>query len=141
MVAGSGGHRATIVGGGVGGIGFYTLDSGWLLAPSILIASFGAAMLVPAFAAHRSELFPTRVRATAAGWITNAAIAGSIAGFAIGALVVDSIGLSRTITMLALGLFIAMFLVTRLPETRGIDLVRDKRPAAPTPDAAPPEQA
>ncbi len=127
--------------GGVGGIGFYTLGSGWLLAPSILVASFGAAMLVPAFAAHRSELFPTRVRATAAGWITNAAIAGSITGFAVGALVVDSIGLSRTITMLALGLFIALFLVTRLPETRGIDLVRDKRPSAPAPAATSDEEA
>lgn len=118
--------------GGIGGIGFYTLGSGWLLAPSILIASFGAAMLVPAFAAHRSELFPTRVRATAAGWITNAAIAGSITGFAIGAIVVDSIGLPKTISLLALGLFVAVFLVSRLPETRGIDLVREKHqsPAA-----------
>jgi MFS family permease len=114
--------------GAVGGVAFYTLDSGWLLAPAILIASFGASMLVPAFAAHRSELFPTRVRATAAGWITNAAIAGSIAGFTVGALVVDSIGLSSTISILALGLVIAALLVTRLPETRGIDLVRSRTP-------------
>ena len=114
--------------GAVGGVAFYSLDSGWLLAPAILIASFGASMLVPAFAAHRSELFPTRVRATAAGWITNAAIAGSIAGFTIGAVVVDNIGLSSTISLLALGLIIAALLVTRLPETRGIDLVRSRQP-------------
>ncbi|NND03227.1 MAG: MFS transporter, partial [Acidimicrobiia bacterium] len=64
-MADSMGRRQTtavaLVLGGVGGIGFYTLGSGWLLAPSILLASFGASMLVPAFAAHRSELFPTRV--------------------------------------------------------------------------------
>jgi MFS family permease len=92
-------------------------------------------MLVPAFAAHRSELFPTRVRATAAGWITNAAILGSIAGFAIGAVVVDRIGLPRTISLLAAGLLIAALLVTRLPETRGLDLVRS-RPRASAATAA-----
>lgn len=120
--------------GGVGGVGFYTLDSGWLLAPAVLLASFGASMLVPAFAAHRSELFPTRVRATAAGWITNAAIFGSIAGFATGAFVVDRIGLPATISTLALGLIVAAVLVARLPETRGIDLIRarSRSPQAPT---------
>lgn len=117
--------------GGVGGVGFYTLSSGWLLAPAILLASFGASMLVPAFAAHRSELFPTRVRATAAGWITNAAIIGSIAGFTAGAVVVDRIGLSATISFLALGLVVAAVLVARLPETRGMDLVR-ARPQGPS---------
>lgn len=120
--------------GAIGGIGFYTLGSGWLLAPSIFIASFGASMLVPAFAAHRSELFPTRVRATAAGWITNAAIAGSIAGFAAGAIVVDRIGLSSTIALLASGLLIAAVLVARLPETRGMDLVRARPPQEAEPD-------
>ena len=117
---------AAVVLGGLGGVAFYTLSSGWLLAPAILLASFGASMLIPAFAAHRSELFPTRVRATAAGWITNAAIFGSIAGFSAGAFVVDRIGLSRTISLLALGLGVAAILVTLLPETKGIDLVRAK---------------
>ena len=87
----------------------------------------GLGMLTPSLAAHRSELFPTRVRATAAGWITNIAIFGSITGFVIGAFIVDSVGLSTTITALAGGLIIAMLLVTRLPETRGIDLVRTRR--------------
>ncbi len=132
-MADSVGRRQTtavaLVLGAVGGIGFYTLGSGWLLAPSILLASFGASMLVPAFAAHRSELFPTRVRATAAGWITNAAIAGSIVGFTVGSVVVDRIGLSKTISLLAIGLVVAAVLVSRLPETRGMDLVRAKRPS------------
>ncbi|NND04072.1 MAG: hypothetical protein HKN91_14925, partial [Acidimicrobiia bacterium] len=67
-------------------------------------------------------------RATAAGWITNAAIAGSIVGFTTGAFVVDRIGLSKTISLLAIGLIVAALLVARLPETRGMDLVRAKRP-------------
>ncbi len=110
----------------VGGVAFYTQDSGWILAPAIFLATMGLGMLTPAMASHRSELFPTRVRATAAGWITNVAIGGSIAGFVIGGVVVDDVGLPRTITALAGGLIIAMFLVTRLPETRGMDLVRSR---------------
>jgi len=110
----------------IGGVAFYTQDSGWLLAPAIFFATMGLGMLTPALAAHRAELFPTRVRATAAGWVTNVAIGGSIAGFVIGALIVDTVGLSTTITALAGGLVIAMLLVTRLPETRGMDLVRPR---------------
>ena len=110
----------------VGGVAFYTQDSGWILAPAVFLATLGLGMLTPAMASHRSELFPTRVRATAAGWITNVAITGSIAGFVIGGVVVDRIGLSTTITSLAGGLVIAMMLVTLLPETRGMDLVRSR---------------
>ena len=106
----------------VGGIAFYTQSSGWALAPAILVATLGATMLTPAFAAHRSELFPTRIRATAAGWVTNVAILGSIAGFTFGERVVDDIGLSATISVLGIGVVVAMFLVLRLPETKGIDL-------------------
>jgi MFS family permease len=121
----------------IGGVSFYLASSGWVLAPAVLAASFGAAMLTPAFAAHRSELFPTRVRATAAGWVTNAAILGSITGFLIGALLVDQIGLSATITVLAGGLVIALLLVIRLPETKGIDLVRRRAdPAGATPSGS-----
>ncbi len=110
----------------IGGIAFYTQTNGWLLAPAILVASLGAAMLSPAFAAHRSELFPTRVRATAAGWVTNVAILGSITGFSIGGLMIDSYGLPTTITTLSSGLIIAMVMLIKLPETRGMSLVRGK---------------
>lgn len=117
---------AAMVAGLIGGVAFYTQNSGWILAPAIFTATMGLSMLTPAFAAQRSELFPTRVRATAAGWITNVAIGGSIAGFVIGAFIVDEIGLSTTITVLSAGLIVAMLLVTRLPETRGMDLVRTR---------------
>lgn len=122
---------AAIILGLVGGLGFYTQSSGWVLAPAIFVASLGASMLTPAFAAHRSELFPTRIRATSAGWVSNAAILGSIVGFTIGALYVDEIGLSAMIGFLSIGLVIAIFLVLRLPETRGIDLVRKRAGRAP----------
>lgn len=85
-------------------------------------------MLTPSFGAHRSELFPTRVRATANAWVTNAAIVGSIAGFGLGAWLIDRIGLAVTVSGLGAGLVVSMLLVLRLPETRGMDLVR--RPVA-----------
>lgn len=122
----------------VGGVGFYTASSGWLLAPSILLAALGLSMLGPAFAAHRSELFPTRVRATAAGWVTNAAILGSVTGFGIGAALIDRYGLSRTISILGVGVVLAMLLILRLPETRGMDLVRKGAPRGATRSSAPP---
>jgi MFS family permease len=121
--------RTTItamVAGLVGGVAFYTQDSGWVLAPAIFVATLGLGMLAPSLASHRSELFPTRVRATASGWIINVAIGGSITGFVIGAVIVDKVGLSTTITALAGGLIVAMLLVTQLPETRGMDLVRSR---------------
>ena len=81
-------------------------------------------MLTPSFGAQRSELFPTRVRATANAWITNAAILGSIFGFGVGAVLIDRIGLSLTVATLGAGLIVAVVLILRLPETRGMDLVR-----------------
>jgi MFS family permease len=114
----------------VGGIGFYTIDSGWFLAGSIFLATLGATMLTPSFAAQRAELFPTRIRATAGGWITNIAIIGSISGFGFGAFMIDRYGLPVTVSLLSVGLVISIFLILRLPETRGMDLVRKK--ASPT---------
>ncbi len=128
---------AAILLGLVGGLGFYSLGSGWLLAPSIFIASFGASMLTPAFGAHKTELFPTRIRATIGGWISNAAIAGSIGGFVFGALYVDSLGLSMSIAVLGVGLVFATFLALRLPETRGRDLLGAAREAATPPEHSP----
>jgi MFS family permease len=121
---------AALIIGLVGGSGFYLLDSGWFLAASIFLATLGATMLAPSFGAQRAELFPTRVRATSSAWITNVAIIGSIAGFATGGLLIDRIGLPATVSSLGVGVLISIYLVTRLPETRGMDLVRQK--AAPT---------
>ena len=115
----------------IGGLGFYLLDSGWFLAGSIFLATLGATMLTPALGAMRAELFPTKVRATAAGWITNVAIIGSITGFVAGAYLIDRIGLSATIAILGAGVVGAVLLTLRLPETKGMDIVR-ARPVAKT---------
>ncbi len=107
-----------------GGLVFYFSDTGPFLAVGLFLGTLGATSLTPAFAAHRAELFPTRLRATAGAWVTNAAIVGSIAGFGLGALLIDRIGLASTIALLGIGVIIAAFLVLPLPETRGRDLTR-----------------
>ncbi len=113
----------------IGGVGFYLLDSGWFLAASIFIATLGATMLTPALGAMRAELFPTRVRATSAAWVTNVAIVGSISGFLVGGALIDRIGLPNTVASLGAGLLIAMALILTLPETKGMDLIRSRRSA------------
>jgi len=136
------GRKPTIIAalalGLVGGVGFYLLDSGWFLAASIFIATLGATMLTPSLGAQRSELFPTRVRATASAWVTNAAILGSIFGFATGAVMIDRVGLPLTVSTLGAGLLISMALELRLPETRGMDLVRAPKAQPRTTMQAPP---
>ena len=126
------GRRPTAVAamliGVAGGLGFYLLDSGWFLAIAVFLATFGATLLTPALGAMRAELFPTKVRATASAWVTNVAIVGSITGFIVGGLLIDEIGLPTTIAILALGVIGAVFLTLRLPETKGMDIVR-ARPA------------
>ncbi len=124
---------ATAIGIGlVGGVGFYSLSSGWFLAASIFLATLGATMLIPSFAAQRAELFPTRLRATAGGWITNVGILGSIAGFIAGAAMIDRYGLTVTVSVLSVGLIVSILLILRLPETRGMDLSRRREPPAGT---------
>jgi MFS family permease len=129
---------AALIIGLIGGVGFYVLDSGWFLAGTVFLATLGATMLTPAFGAMRSELFPTRVRATAGGWLTNIAIIGSISGFAVGAVSIDTLGLSMTVAMLGVGVLISVGFVLMLPETMGMDLVRKKPPRTSTTPPAPP---
>ena len=128
---------AAMIFGLVGGLGFYLLDSGWFLAVSIFLATLGATMLTPALGAMRAELFPTKVRASAAGWITNIAILGSITGFVAGAFLIDEIGLPTTIAILGVGIIGAVLLTLRLPETKGMNIVRT-RPVRSTASAPPP---
>jgi MFS family permease len=122
----------------VGGVGFYLLDSGWFLAATVFLATFGVTMLTPSYGALRAELFPTRVRATAGGWLTNIAIIGSISGFAAGAVLIDRLGLPMTVALLGLGVLISIGLVFMLPETQGMDLVRKRAPRPSTTQQAPP---
>ncbi len=144
------GRRPTIViamlVGLTGGLAFYVFDNPWIIGPAVFAATFGATASSPPLAAQRSELFPTGLRATAGAWVTNASLLGSIAGFTMGFLLIDSWGLSTTVSALGIGVILAAFLELLLPESRARDLVRrpseaptdDGDPTATTP-ASPPE--
>ena len=117
-----------------GGFAFYLVDGGWPMILGILISNLGAFAFAPAFAAHRVELFPTALRATAVAWIVNAAIVGGIFGFAAGRFVVEAWGISGTVAALGVFVLVAMVFIIPLPETRGVTLdrtepVADSRPA------------
>jgi MFS family permease len=101
-----------------GGVGLYQLDGPLPLFVAIAVTSFGSFSAVPAFAALRTELFPTSYRATAVVWLNSIAIAGSVAGLAVGRLTIDRFGLPETVTALATASALAALLLLTLPETR-----------------------
>jgi MFS family permease len=120
----------SIVVGVVGGFGFYWME-GPILAVWIAIASFGSSAFVPAFSAHRSELFPTGVRASAIAWLNVASVVGAIASLAVGYVTIDEYGLPWTVTVLGILALASALLVRWLPETKGAVL----SPAASLPGA------
>ena len=100
-----------------GGVAFYFLEAGWLMGLGIFVSTLGAFAFGPAFGSHRSELFPTAIRSTAAAWIVNASIFGGLVGFAAGRFVVDAWGVPTTIATLGGVLMVASLLIRLLPET------------------------
>jgi predicted MFS family arabinose efflux permease len=87
-----------------------------------MVSSFGTFAFVPAGGAHRAELFPTGLRASANTAVTNFGLAGSAVGLILGRFTIDRFGLSETITVLGIGMAAAALLTLLLPETRGQDL-------------------
>jgi len=112
----------SLVVGVAGGFAFYLIDGGWMMAAGVGVSNLGAFAFAPAFAAHRAELFPAGIRATAVAWIVNASILGGIAGFAAGRFVVDAWGISGTVAALGVLVLAATALIAPLPETRGLIL-------------------
>ncbi|GBD84706.1 putative 3-hydroxyphenylpropionic transporter MhpT [bacterium BMS3Abin02] len=104
---------------GVGGVGMFRLTEPAALAAAAAISGFGAFATVPSLGALRSELFPTRMRATAVMWLNVAGVLGAVTGLAAGSYLIGRFGLSTTITALAACMLIAAGLVLAVPETRG----------------------
>ena len=102
-----------------GGFGLYWFDSLPLIVATVAISSLGSFAAVPSLGAHRNELFPTSIRATAVVWLNTVGVFGSIAGLAIGRFAIDEIGLTMTITYLGAGMLVSTLLILFLPETRG----------------------
>lgn len=107
---------------GVGGGVLFYFAQGVPMGVGIFLSTFGASAFAPAYASHRSELFPTEMRSTASAWLVNASILGGLAGFAAGRFVVDAWGLAPTIAALGGFLLCASAAILVLPETRGLRL-------------------
>jgi len=105
-----------------GGLVIYWSESIPVIAAAVMVSSFGTFAFVPAGGSHRTELFPTGLRASANTAATNLALVGSAVGLITGIYTIDRFGLSTTVSMLGVGMAIAAALTLILPETRGQDL-------------------
>lgn len=85
-------------------------------------------LLAPAVTAISTEIFAHRFRATATGWITVAGVVGAIAGLGVFGWVADAVhtssssGLRVAALVTFLPLLPALLLLTRLPESRAMEL-------------------
>jgi MFS family permease len=117
---------------GVGGaFTFYFSEVSWVMGLGIFLSLIGTSAFAPAFAAQRSELFPTAFRSTATAWLSNVGILGSLSGFAVGYFIIDLIGLPITVGIIGATVLGSTSLVLLLPETRGADIIGQGPPAQP----------
>jgi MFS family permease len=88
-----------------------------------LLGILAAAAFGPSFGALGAELFPTSVRATAAGWLLAAGVVGAVAGLvAFGRLADVLASFGGAAILIAAPVVVASLLFARLPETRGLEL-------------------
>jgi MFS family permease len=88
-----------------------------------LLAIFASSAVAPALGALASELFPTRVRATVAGWLAVGGTLGAVIGLVVFGLLVttlDSFWAAAALVAVPVALVSPLF--ARLPETRGLEL-------------------
>jgi len=100
-----------------------------LTGSNVMILGFISALLgfftgyFSGFGAWYSELFPTSIRSTAAGFCFNFGRVGAIAGIVIiPKLLAGGFSYPVVITTAALSYFAAAFLVLAIPETKGVQL-------------------
>jgi MFS family permease len=93
------------------------------LVVGFLTATFLASVLAPAGGSLAAEVFPTSVRATAAGWLGAAIVTGAVTGLVLfGAVAehLDSFGLAAAVVGLPVA--VAANVMWLLPETKGLEL-------------------
>ena len=93
------------------------------VATGYLLAILAASAYAPAFGALGSELFPTSVRATVAGWLVAAGVAGAVAGLVAFGLLTDALdSFASSAVLICAPVVLTCVLFARLPETRGLEL-------------------
>jgi MFS family permease len=110
-----------LVGAGIGVMIFY--QTAWLVSAFAIVTLCESAVVI-AINALTTEMFPTRLRATAKSWVTNSGVVGALLGLAmIGALGSVASGANVT-TAIAATTALLSPLIFLLPETRQLDLER-----------------
>jgi MFS family permease len=93
------------------------------VAAGYLLGILAASAYGPSFGALSAELFPTSVRATAAGWLLVAGVVGAVAGLvAFGRLADVLASFGAAAVLVAAPVVVVSLLFARLPETRGLEL-------------------
>jgi MFS family permease len=90
-----------------------------------LVAIMSASAFGVPAAALAAEAFPTRVRATVAGWVTAAGVSGAVIGLASFGVLADVTGtFAEAARILAVVVVVGVLAVIGLPETRGAELTQ-----------------
>jgi MFS family permease len=120
------GRRATAAGAqtmvALAGMLTYSGSRGAVVA-GYLAAILFASAYAPSFGALSAELFPTSVRATAAGWLVAAGVLGAVAGLVAFGLLTDALAsFAAAAVLICAPVILTCALFARLPETRGLEL-------------------
>lgn len=93
----------------------------WL---ALLAATAAGALAGPSLAAFNTELFPTEVRGTAGAGLLAVAVAGSAVGLLLAGYLAEPLGsVGAAVAVTAAGpIVVALLLIPRLPEARGMKL-------------------
>lgn len=104
--------------------GIVTYSGGGVLAiAGYLTSIFAGSTYAPAIGALSAEVFPTAVRATAAGWLTVSGVLGAVAGLvAFGALADAFASFAPAALIVCAPVMLASAIYLALPETRGMEL-------------------
>jgi MFS family permease len=97
-----------------------------------LLAILASSAFAPALGALASELFPTSVRATVAGWLSAGGVLGAVSGLVVFGLLVtalDNFWAAAALVATPVALLSPLF--TRLPETVGLELEQSAPESAP----------
>jgi MFS family permease len=96
-----------------------------------LLAMLAAAVYAPAAGAQATELFPTSVRGSVAGWLAAAGVVGAVAGLVAFGAIAEQLGsFGKAALTVTVPVACAAALFSFLPETKG----KEPEESAPEPD-------
>jgi MFS family permease len=110
--------------GGVAGAVLTFLSSGAWMWTASLLGGILAGATVPALGVYGPELFPTALRARANGILGVTGVIGAAVGLLVAGALSDALGgLGRALAVLSIGpMILAVLVLTRYPETAGLEL-------------------